>query len=139
MSDLFGKTTNALGAAINFRSLKQDVTASNIANAETPGYKAKKIDFEQALSRAVDISGLGKMSVDHPDHFATGGSTVLGVKADVYENPDITVTNDGNTVDLEREMAALAENTIMYKAAIALINKKLAGLAYAATEGNGGR
>lgn len=139
MSELFGKTTNALGAAINFRSLKQDVASSNIANAETPGYKAKKIDFEQALSRAVDINGLGKLSVDHPDHFAVNGNSLLNVRADVYENPDITVTNDGNTVDLEKEMAELAENTIMYKAAVQLINKKLAGLAYAATEGGGGR
>lgn len=139
MSELFDKTTNALGSSINFRSLKQDVTSSNIANAETPGYKAKKMDFEQALSRAVDISGLSKLSVEHPDHFAVGGSSFLNVRADVYENPDITVTNDGNTVDLEREMAELAENTIMYKAAVELINKKLAGLAYAATEGGGGR
>ena len=137
MSSLFGKTTDALGAAINFRSLKQDVTSSNIANAETPGYKAKKMDFEQALSRAVDIYGLGKMSVEHPDHYAVNGNSISGVSADVYENPDITVTNDGNTVDLEREMAELAENSIMYKAAIQLINKKLAGLAYAATEGGG--
>lgn len=139
MSSLFDKTTNALGSSINFRSLKQDVTASNIANAETPGYKAKKMDFEQALSRAVDIYGLGKMSVEHPDHFAMNGNSISSVRADVYENPDITVTNDGNTVDLEREMAELAENTIMYKAAVELINKKLAGLAYAATEGGGGR
>jgi flagellar basal-body rod protein FlgB len=137
MSDLFGKTTNALGAAINFRSLKQDVISSNIANAETPGYQAKKMDFEKALSRAVDIYGLGKMSVDHEDHFAVSGSSISNVRADVYENPDITVTNDGNTVDLEKEMAELAENSIMYKAAVQLINKKLAGLAYAATEGGG--
>jgi flagellar basal-body rod protein FlgB len=137
MSDLFDKTVNSLGAAINFRQLKQNVASSNIANAETPGYKAKKMDFEEALSRAVDINGLGKMSVDDPDHFAVNGNSISGVRADVYENPDVTVTNDGNTVDLEREMAELADNTIMYKAAIQLINKKLAGLAYAATEGGG--
>lgn len=135
MSNLFDKTTNALGAAINFRQLKQEVTSSNVANAETPGYKAKKMDFEQALSRAVDIYGLGKMSVDHPDHIPVNGNSIANVGADVYENPDVTVTNDGNTVDLEREMAEMAENSIMYRTAIQLINKKLAGLAYAATEG----
>jgi len=134
-SGLFDKTTNALGAAINFRQIKQGVASSNIANAETPGYKAKKMDFEQALSRAVDVYGLGRMSVDHPDQYAVSGNSIQNVTADVYENPDVTVTNDGNSVDLEREMAELAENTIMYKAAIQLINKKLAGLAYAATEG----
>jgi flagellar basal-body rod protein FlgB len=137
MSELFGKTTDALGAAIQFRLLKQNVTSSNIANAETPGYKAKKIDFEEALSRAVDIHGLGEMSATHKDHFPVNGNSISKVRADVYDNPDITVTNDGNTVDLEREMAELAENSIVYNAAIQLINKKLAGLAYAATEGGG--
>jgi flagellar basal-body rod protein FlgB len=137
--DLFGKTTGALAAAINFRQLRQGTITSNIANAETPGYKAKKMDFEQALARAVDINGLGKMSVDSADHFPVNGNSIANVRADVYENPEATITNDGNTVDLEREMAELAENTILYKAAIQLINKKLAGMAYAATEGGGGR
>ncbi len=139
MSGIFDKTSDALGASINFRTLKQEVTSSNIANAETPGYKAKKMDFEQALSRAVDINGLGRMTVDHPDHYAVNGNSMMNLTADVYENPDVTVTNDGNTVDLEREMAELAENSIMYKAAVQLINKKMAGLAYAVTEGAGGR
>lgn len=138
MSNLFDKTTDSLGAAIQFRLLKQNVTASNIANAETPGYKAKKVDFEEALARAVDIHGLGRLSVDDPDHFPVNGNSISKVRADVYENPDAAVNNDGNTVDLEREMAELAENNIVYKAAVQLINKKLAGLAYAATEGQGG-
>jgi flagellar basal-body rod protein FlgB len=137
MNSLFGKTVNSLGAAINFRQLKENLHTANIANAETPGYKAKKVDFEQALSRALDINGLGAMTVSHSEHFPVNGNSISSVRADVYENPDVTVTNDGNTVDLEKEMAELAENTILYKAAVQLINKKLAGLAYAA--GDGGR
>ncbi len=139
MSGLFDKTTNALGASINFRQLKQNVATSNIANAETPGYHAKKLDFEDALSRAVDINGLGAMSVDHEDQFPVNGSSIDKVSADVYDNPDIALNNDGNTVDLEREMAELADNQIAYKAAIQLINKKLGSLAYAVTEGQSGR
>ncbi|MEQ1664673.1 MAG: flagellar basal body rod protein FlgB [Bdellovibrionales bacterium] len=135
MGDLFDKTTNALGASINFRQLKQNIISTNVANAETPGYKAKKVDFEDALSRAVDINGLGQMSVDEPDQFAVNGSSIDHIRADVYENPDVTVTNDGNTVDMEREMAELKENSIVYNAAIQLINKKLANLAYAASDG----
>jgi flagellar basal-body rod protein FlgB len=135
MSGLFDKTTNSLGAAINFRQLKQNVASANIANAETPGYKAQKVDFEQALARAVDINGLGRASIDHADHVPAHGGSIANVRADVYDNPDIAMSNDGNTVDLEREMAELAENTLIYRAAIQLINKKLAGLAYAATEG----
>ena len=79
------------------------------------------------------------MSVDHEDQFPVNGSSIQNVEAEVYDNPDIALNNDGNTVDLEREMAELVDNQIAYKAAIQLINKKLGGLAYAITEGQGGR
>ncbi len=136
-SGIFDKTTEGLAASINFRLLRNNITSANIANAETPNYKAKKVDFEQALSRALDIDGLGKASISHSDHFPMGASGVSGTRVDVYDNPEGNLTNDKNTVDLEKEMAKLAENTILYKAALQLINKKLGALKYAAT--NGGR
>jgi flagellar basal-body rod protein FlgB len=135
-SPLFDKTTSALNAAIQFRQLRQDVISSNIANAETPGFKAKKMDFEQALARAVDIEGKGKMTADHQDHYLVGGGSISRVSPDVYDNPEGQTNNDMNNVDLEKEMAQLGENSILYKTAIQLINKKMAALRYAATEGN---
>jgi flagellar basal-body rod protein FlgB len=57
------------------------------------------------------------------------------VRADVYDNPDINHSNDKNTVDLEKEMVGLAENTVMYKAAVEMIKKKLGSMKYAVTEG----
>ena len=117
MSQIFDKTTDALSASLNFRSLRQNVTASNIANAETPNYKAKVVDFEDALIRALDFGGIER------------------TKPDVYDNPEVNVTNDQNTVDLEKEMATLQENSILYKAALQLINKKLGALRYAVSEG----
>lgn len=134
MSNLFDNTTNALGTSLNMRLLKHNITSSNIANAETPGYHAKKIDFEEALARALDIDGLRGMSTSSDSHFVVGGKTNR-VRPDIYENPEGAINNDGNTVDLEREMSNLAENTIMYKAALSLINKKMAALRYAVTEG----
>jgi flagellar basal-body rod protein FlgB len=137
MSSLFDKTTSALGASLNMRLLKHNVTSSNVANAETPGYHAKKVDFEDALARALDIDGMNTLSTTHPDHFPGGGDVAARAQPDVYENPEGAVNNDGNTVDLEKEMSNLAENQIMYKAALQLINKKLAALRYAVTEGGG--
>jgi flagellar basal-body rod protein FlgB len=134
MSNLFDKTTGALGTTLNMRLIKHNLTSSNIANAETPGYHAKKLDFEEALSRALDIDGLRSMSTSSPEHFSVGGKTGK-VRPDIYENPDGAINNDGNTVDLEKEMSNLAENTIMYKAALQLINKKLAAMRYAISEG----
>jgi flagellar basal-body rod protein FlgB len=135
MSNLFDKTTSALGTAINMRLMKQNVISSNIANAETPGFHAKKMDFEDALSRALDIDGLRGMSTSDPEHFQTGGGSIAHTAPEIYEDPDGAVNNDGNTVDVEKEMSSLAENSIMYKAALQLINKKLAALKYAAGEG----
>tara|TARA_B100000749_G_scaffold280894_2_gene280531 strand:- start:25141 stop:25554 length:414 start_codon:yes stop_codon:yes gene_type:complete len=135
MSGIFDKTTDGLAASINFRQLRNNTISSNIANAETPGYKAKKMDFESALKRALDTEGLRGMYANHPDHMAIGKGSMANIKADIYDNPDVNMRNDGNTVDLEREMSELAENTILYKAALELINKKLGAIRYAATEG----
>jgi flagellar basal-body rod protein FlgB len=135
LADLFDKTTRALGASLQLRQTRQNVLSSNIANAETPGYQSKKVDFEAALSRALEGEEQGKMESSDPAHFAMGPGAISRVRADIYENPDVQVSNDGNTVDVDKEMATLAENSIMYKAAIQLINKKMASLKYAATDG----
>ena len=135
MSQLFDKTTSALGAAINMRQVKQNLINSNIANAETPNYHAKKIDFEDALSRALDTEGMRSMTTNHGDHFSVGGGSLQHVRPEIYENTEGAVNNDGNTVDLEKEMSSLAENSIMHRAALQLINKKLAAMKYAASDG----
>lgn len=132
---LFDKTIGGLASSISLRQMRNNVTASNIANAETPGYHAKKLDFEEALSRALDTDGMNALSTSSPDHFALGSVAASKTRPDVYENPEGAVSNDGNTVDLEKEMSAQSENTILYKAALQLINKKMAALKYAATEG----
>jgi flagellar basal-body rod protein FlgB len=64
-----------------------------------------------------------------------GEGAIGRVRADVYDNPEINYSNDGNTVDLEKEMSKQVQNSIMYNAATQLINKKLAALKYAASEG----
>lgn len=133
-NSIFDKTTNALATSLNMRQVRHNVTSSNIANAETPGYHAKKVDFESALARAIDLDGLRSMSTSDGQHFSVGGKSAA-VRPDIYENPEGAVNNDGNTVDLEKEMSALSENAILYKAALQLINKKMAALKYAANDG----
>lgn len=133
--NLFDKTTNALASSLSLRQLRHNVTASNIANAETPGYHAKKVEFEGALQRALDLDGANSLSTSNPEHFAVGGISVSKTRPDIFDDPEGAVNNDGNTVDVEKEMSALSENAIMYKAALQLINKKMAALKYAASEG----
>lgn len=125
---VFDTTTDALAASLRFRNLRNNVTAANIANAETPGFKAKVVDFESDLRRAIDLDSSRNST-------ATGGPSIQNLRADVYDNPEINVANDNNTVDMEREMANMQENTILYKAALQMINKKLGALKYAAGDG----
>lgn len=135
MSQIFDKTIKSLSASMQMRQMRQNVINANIANAETPNYHAKKLDFEDALASAIDRENQGQMHTEHSDHFSMGQGAIGRLKADVYDNPDINYSNDGNTVDLEKEMANQVQNSIFYDAATKLINKKLAALKYASTDG----
>lgn len=135
MSDLFDKTTQALNSTIYFRLLNHNLITSNIANAETPRYKAKKMNFEEALSRALDLQNLNRMQSESKQHYHLHGNRFESLKPRIYENPDIKISLDGNTVKLENEITALAENTLLYKAALRLINKKIGLLKYVTSEG----
>ncbi|MDA9792943.1 flagellar basal body rod protein FlgB [Bacteriovoracaceae bacterium] len=120
------KTFNALEAALKFREMRQELITSNIANAETPGYKAKRLDFESALARAIDVDGQMKLNTADDMHFDVGSGGFDNLKPEIYEDPNGVVSDDGNTVNREKEMAKMAENKIAYDAIVQLINKKIA-------------
>ncbi len=129
MADIFDITTRALANSISARGDRANIISSNIANAETPDYHAKRLDFEKALESAIDRDYKSEMSP------SIRASEIPGSKSEVYDDPLAEINNDGNTVNMEREMAQLTENNIMYRAAIQSINKKLAALKYAASDG----
>jgi flagellar basal-body rod protein FlgB len=125
------KTTKALAASLKYRQLRQELIASNIANAETPGYKAKKIDFEDALARALDTDEQMQMKTTDAKHFDVGNGGFNNLQPEITESTDGIVSQDGNTVDRDKELAEMAENKIMYDASVQLLNKKLGLLKYA--------
>ncbi|MCP4914280.1 MAG: flagellar basal body rod protein FlgB [Oligoflexia bacterium] len=125
------KTMKALAASLNFRQMRQELISSNVANADTPGYKAKRLDFEAALARAIDVDGELGMKNNDEKHYDVGSGGFSNLEPEVYEDPNGVVTEDGNTVDREQELARMAENKIMYDAAVQLLNKKLGLLKYA--------
>jgi len=118
------KTTKALAASLKYRQMRQELIASNIANAETPGYKAKKIDFEDALARALDTDEQQTLKTTDSRHFNVGGGGFNNLQPEIYEE------SNGNTVDRDQEMADMAENKIMYDASVQLLNKKLGLMKY---------
>jgi len=124
------KTINALASSLNFRQMRQEIIASNIANADTPGFKAKRVDFESALARALDVDGQMKMNGTSDKHFNVGSGGFDNLEPEIYDDPNGVVSEDGNTVDRQAEFARMAENKIMYDAAVQLLNKKLGLMKY---------
>jgi len=124
--DIEDKTLKALGTSLQFRQMRQDLLSSNIANAETPGYKTKRLDFEDALSRALDVDGQQTLNTADEEHFNVGGGGFSNLEPEIYDDPNGNVTESGNNVNVDEELALMAENKILYDATVQLLNKKLA-------------
>jgi len=129
--DVNDKTLKALTTALNFREMRQELISSNVAKANTPGFKAKKMDFEEALARALDVDGQMQMNVLDGRHHNVGNGGFNNLEPEIYDDPNGVVSENGNTVDVEAEMARMAENKLMYDALVQLINKKMGIMKYA--------
>ncbi|WP_163649414.1 flagellar basal body rod protein FlgB [Modicisalibacter sp. 'Wilcox'] len=116
--------------ALNLRAERQKVLASNIANADTPNYKARDFDFAGELSRVMQQGrgengglALSRTSSRHiPAHAPAATSLDLGYR--VPDQPSL----DGNTVDMNRERAAFADNSVRYQAALTFMKRQIQGL-----------
>jgi flagellar basal-body rod protein FlgB len=110
--------------ALNLRAARQELIASNIANADTPNYKAKDIDFTNALQGALQGSG-GKLAVatTSSGHLSgTTGESVMGAPV-MYRKP-LQPSADGNTVDMDVERAQFADNALRYEASVRFVSDK---------------
>jgi flagellar basal-body rod protein FlgB len=102
--------------ALRVRDQRQQVLASNIANADTPNYKARDLDFKAALQGALSGSvaaGGVTMATTSPGHLA-GKAGLSGNAGLLYRTP-AQGSVDGNTVDIDAERAAFAENAVQYE------------------------
>ena len=137
MKGLFDGTIGALNQNLNLRLQNQNLISSNIANADTPGFKAKTMSFEQAMRDALELTDNVKLETDSKAHFGSKGPE--GVEGDVYDDPNGVEALDGNTVDRAGEMAKMKENEILYNASIEMLRKKLGMLEYGVSEGGGNK
>lgn len=130
---LFDSTMGGIQALLNFRLANQNLIATNIANADTPGFKAQKMEFEDAMRDALQVSGRLQMETSSPEHFAKAEPGKID--PGIYDNPNGIVQKDGNTVDRNVEAVALAENQIQYDAMTEVLRKKLGMIRYSISEG----
>ena len=100
------------------------VLAANIANADTPGYKARDIDFSEVLSQSQTESAALPLKITRAAHitFSDGDPSMGDLK---YRNP-YQASLDGNTVEMPVEQAAFAENNVRYQASLNFINLRIA-------------
>lgn len=127
--NLFDNTTSLLQKSLDLRSTNQRVIASNIANAETPGYAPARFEFEKQLQTALSDSQ-PNLETTHSGHLNARSASVSDIKGTITHSPDDTGIGDNNGVNVDEEMIALSENQIMYETAAQLLKKKLSVLKY---------
>ncbi|WP_208279100.1 flagellar basal body rod protein FlgB [Massilia oculi] len=117
--------------ALSLRSQRQELLASNIANADTPNYKARDIDFASALQNAMaGGKNAGAMNTTNSNHMPRGAATgdTLANGTPVLYRGVVQGSVDGNTVDMDVERNQFADNALRYEAGIMMINSQLKGL-----------
>ena len=132
MNTLFDRQIQFHQTALNLQAHRQQLIASNIANADTPNYKAKGVDFGAALQGALKAANSAvPLSTTQSGHIQGGGAPTLegltGYRAELQS------AVDGNTVNMDVERAAFAENALHYEASVTFINGMLRSMNTAIT------
>lgn len=124
------KSQELMVQGLNARALRQDLISSNIANIDTPFYKARDVDFETTLiAKTKELYGEDDMKVDtlamaqKEEGHLSAVSDFDASKATVYMRDGQLARNDGNTVDLDVETSELGKNAVMFNALSAALQK----------------
>ena len=113
----------AMKKSLDLMSTRQSLITSNIGNVDTPGFKASEIDFQGQLREALGSKGKLNLQTTNNKHFGPQTSNISSLNADPFEEEDAAKSN-GNNVDVDKEMAKMAENQIFYNAIIQLMMKR---------------
>jgi len=135
---LFDRTLGRLETALDARLLRHNVLAGNLANADTPGFAPREVDFAAAMAQAE--AGRAERASAPPGEIplaAADGAGPRGAGSPVVPVDGAAAGIDGNAVDVDRALTALAENALQYGATARAAGKKLAILRYVASDGVG--
>lgn len=130
---LFDSFHAGLGQVLDLRTAQHALTTANLANADTPEYRAKVIPFDRILGELVDRSEHTEMRRTHARHLPGLSGDSKRPAVDELEAPAWSA--DGNSVQLERETVRLTENAMMFEAVSTGLSKRLAMLRFAASDG----
>jgi len=121
-------TANLVGV-LDLRTRQHGLIVANLANADTPHYRARRLDFREALTQHL-VRG-GAVARTHGAHLHSQGPDDRAVR--LVEAPPWAM--DGNSVDPQRELAVLTENQLLYSASVEILNRRMGMLRYAINEG----
>ena len=113
------KNINMLGAALSLRAKRNEILASNIANAATPNYKARDIDFDTEIKK---YQKNGPIQVTHGEHLSVKRPVAPGK---VLFRENVNPSLDGNTVELAIEQLQFAENSMRYQSTLSFLSGKI--------------
>jgi flagellar basal-body rod protein FlgB len=119
-------TINFLEKSLEYRKIRQDLIASNIANADTPYYKPRDIRFEEALKNEIEKRPIHKLALAKTNPMHLEPKDIDDDKKPIIFFRDGHLSrNDGNSVDIDVETTEMAKNAIMYNAEIAAVKKRV--------------
>ena len=124
MSISFDKALGIHEQALGFRAKRAEVLANNIANADTPNYKARDFQFKSALDAAMAGRSTGNLALERSavGHLAGTAGTA---KAELTFRQPVQSSADGNTVEMDVERAEFAENALRYEAGLTFISGRI--------------
>ena len=130
---LMGKTVAFLSHALDYRSAKHSTISSNLANVDTPGYRPRELFFDQELRRALDKDGVSMTKTDEK-HFPRSGGDIYNRKGTHVLETQEADFDESDQLNIDKEMAKMVQNNLLYETAAKLLAKKFDGLK-AAIEG----
>jgi flagellar basal-body rod protein FlgB len=107
--------------SLELRSRRAEILAANLANADTPNYRARDLDFAATLAQAQD--GAGTLKNTHAAHLPWGQNA-----GELLYRTPTQMSLDGNTVEPEQEKAAFADNALRYQASLRFMSSRIQGL-----------
>lgn len=130
MIDRLTQTLDFNAAALLLRSERGRLLAGNLANADTPNYKARDFNFQQALQSATGVAQVSAPAMrTQPGHLIAAGAAGGGPNVQYRIPPQAAL--DGNTVDMDLERANFADNTVRYEASLRFLNSQIRTLTLA--------
>ncbi|MDD3608501.1 MAG: flagellar basal body rod protein FlgB [Halothiobacillaceae bacterium] len=126
MSSISDRVFGLHDEALLLRSRRSQVLASNLANVDTPNYKARDFDFRAALAASQGSGGVGSLTRTHERHLPPVGMDALGARMQ-YRVPD-QASLDGNTVDPDSEQVEFMQNAVRYQSTLSFLNSRIGSL-----------